>query len=51
MWEGLDLGGANTLRCGYFGELNLGGICTRDRWRCWGLGVACAVLIPVGFCG
>ena len=26
MWEGLDLGGVDTLRCGYLGELNRGGV-------------------------
>ena len=24
--------------------------CARDRLKCWGLGVACAILILVGFC-
>ena len=32
-------------------KLNLGEICARDRLKCWGLGVACAILILVGFCG
>ena len=45
------MGGVDTLRCGYSGELNLGGIGARDQLRCWGLGVACAILILVGFCG
>ena len=26
-------------------------IWARDRLKCWGLGVACAILILVGFCG
>ena len=32
----------------HLGELE---ICARDRLKCWGLGVACAILILVGFCG
>ena len=47
----LKLGGIDTLRYGYLGKLNLGGICVRDQLRCWGLGLACAILILVGFWG
>ena len=32
----------------HLGELE---ICARDRLKCWGLGVACAILILVDFCG
>ena len=32
----------------HLGELE---IWARDRLKCWGLGVACAILILVGFCG